>query len=165
VVLGPTRARHPPPYKKEGVWGSYKAPHFNGGYMDTSRPSKVDTPHRNALYGMRHNGRMPREVSSTKAGRLKAGSRNGLAMPVPKAWKASLAHTGPAPSLDRAVGVDHPELKPWRRRSPSPKGEAPLFRGGRRSRGLERCIPTRGKMRLVGLWQRSVKSWLLSWRF
>jgi hypothetical protein len=42
---------------------------------------------------------------------LQARLRTSLAMPASKAWRASLAHTGPGPSPDRAVGVDRPELK------------------------------------------------------
>jgi hypothetical protein len=68
---------------------------------------------------------MPREATSAKAGKLKAGSRNGLAMPVPKAWRTSLAHTGPGPSPDRAVGVDRPELKPLEKAFAFDEGGSP----------------------------------------
>ncbi len=56
-------------------------------------PTSAEGGHVNSR--MRYNGCVPREATFTKAGRLKAGSRDGLAMPVPKAWKASRASSGP----------------------------------------------------------------------
>ncbi len=108
-------------YKKEGVWGSYKAPRFNGGIHGL--------PHvrRRRTYNIRigYNEGMPREVSSTKAGRLKVGPRNGPAMLVAKAWGASRAPSGPGPSPDRAVGVDRPELTPLERTKVFAEGGSP----------------------------------------
>jgi hypothetical protein len=87
--------------------GSYKAPHFNGGCMDS--PTSAEGGH--VTTTMRYDRCMPREATPEKPGKPKARSRNGLAMLTSKAWRASLAHTDPGPSPHRAVGVDRPELK------------------------------------------------------
>jgi len=78
---------------------------------------------------VRYNGCVAREETSTKAGRLKAGSRNGPAMPASKMWGNSLAHRGPGSSPDRAVGLDRPELTPLERLNVSLKEEAPSLEG------------------------------------
>jgi hypothetical protein len=55
---------------------------------------------------------MPKEATSTKMGELKARLRNNMAMPKFKAWKASWALKRPSLSLNQAVGVGRPKLKP-----------------------------------------------------
>jgi hypothetical protein len=78
-----------------------------------------------ATMAVRYDKCMPREATSAKAGRPKAGSGNGLAMPIPKPWRASLAYRGPGPSPHRAVGVDRPELKPLEKAVAFDEGGSP----------------------------------------
>jgi hypothetical protein len=81
-------------YKRRGGLGSYKAPHFNGGCMDS--PTSAEGGH--VTTTMRYDRCMPREATPAKPGKPKVRSRNGLAMLTSKAWRASLAHTDPGPS-------------------------------------------------------------------
>jgi hypothetical protein len=55
---------------------------------------------------------MPREAISKGANKPKAKLRNSLAMPTPKVQGASRASQRPGLSLNQAVGLDRPELKP-----------------------------------------------------
>ncbi len=70
---------------------------------------------------------MTGEETSTKSGRLKAGSRNGPAMPSPKTWIDSRSLQGLGLSPDQAVGLDRPELKPLEKAMAFGEGGSPLL--------------------------------------
>ncbi len=107
--------------QKRGGVGELQSPSSQWGLHGLPRVRQRPTQHS----GMRYNGRMPREAISTEAGRPKAGSRDGPAMPASKAWGTSWASLGPGPSPDRVVGVDRPELTPLEKMKVFAEGGSP----------------------------------------
>ncbi len=79
---------------------------------------------------MRYNRCVAREATSMWAGKLKARLRTSLAVPAFRVWRASQASLGPGPSLDRAVGVDRPELTPLERVAALDEGGSPPLKRG-----------------------------------
>ena len=70
---------------------------------------------------------MPKEAISKEENKPKARLRNSLAMPAPKVQGASRASQRPGLSLNQAVGLERPELKPLEKAMDFDEGGSPLL--------------------------------------